>query len=219
MIVIFDLNGTLTDPAGIGEPWGTPELGAEVLQTAIQYAMVDTILGAYRDFSEHVASALKMHVARRSLDGAHIDDALARARRLDPFPDAAAALELLRTAGNRLAVLTNSGAASGRAMLEACGLAGHFEAILGVDAVQRFKPHPATYRYALDALGANARHTFMVAAHAWDVAGALHAGLQGAWIAHDERAYPELGIKPAVTGETLMEVAAAIAELNPPTVD
>src|SRR5205814_8447327 len=88
-------------------------------------------------------------------DAGRVEAALARAKRLDPFPDASPALERLRDGGHRLAVLTNSGAASGRATLEACGLAGYFEASLGVDAVQRFKPHLATYTHALTALSAD----------------------------------------------------------------
>jgi hypothetical protein len=32
MVVAFDLNGTLTDPSAIGEPWGRPDLGLAVLE-------------------------------------------------------------------------------------------------------------------------------------------------------------------------------------------
>lgn len=211
MVVVFDLNGTLTDPAGIGEPWDAPELGLAVLGTAVQTAMTETILGEYADFAKHVASAIKLHVASRSLDSARIDQACERAKRLDPFPDAAAALERLNAAGHRLAVLTNSGAQSGRATLEACGLASHFEEILGVDAVRRVKPHPATYAHALEALDAAPQETFMVAAHAWDVTGARHAGLRSVWIARDEVAYPDVGIEPDIRAATLLEAAEALA--------
>src|ERR1700758_3264173 len=38
-IVLLDVNGTLTDPGPIGAPWGRPDLGERVLQTA----MVDAL--------------------------------------------------------------------------------------------------------------------------------------------------------------------------------
>jgi 2-haloacid dehalogenase len=211
MVAIFDLNGTLTDPAGIGEPWDIPDLGCDVLATAIETAMVDTILGDYRDFSDHLRSALELHVARRSLDAERIARSLDRSKRLDPYPDATDALEGLRNAGCLLAVLTNSGANGGRATLEACGLAGYFEEILGVDAVKRFKPHPATYAHALDKLNARPEATFMVASHAWDVTGAQHAGLRGVWIRRGEAVYPEVGLQPEITAPTLLDAAGAIA--------
>src|SRR3954453_16909279 len=105
MIVIFDLNGTLTDAAGIAEPWQAPDLGLDVLAGAVETAMVETILGEHTDFSHHIRSALEVRVARRSLDSGRIDNALQRAKQLSPYPDAAEALELLAEAGHRLGVL------------------------------------------------------------------------------------------------------------------
>jgi len=214
MLVIFDLNGTLTDPAGIGEPWQAPELGLDVLAGAVQTAMVETILGEYTDFSAHIRSALEVQVARRSLDGGRIEEALERAKRLSPYPDAAEALELLAQAGHRLTVLTNSGAQAGRATLEACGLSDWFEQVLGVDAVRRFKPHSATYAHALTALDARPEETFMVAAHAWDVTGAQHAGLRGVWIARGQDAYPQVGLRPELTAPTLLDAAVAVTRTD-----
>jgi 2-haloacid dehalogenase len=210
VFVVFDVNGTLTDPAGIGERWGAPDLGDAVLGTAIQSAMVDALLGEYRDFSEHIASALRLEVASRSLDPRPIQASLERAKQLDPFPDAPAALDRLRDGGHRLAVLTNSGARGGRATLDAAGLADRFEQILGVDAVRTFKPHPATYSYALEALGASPENAFLVAAHAFDVTGAKHAGMRAAWISRHEHAYPDSGIAPEIESPTLREAAEAI---------
>jgi 2-haloacid dehalogenase len=51
----------------------------------------------------------------------------------------------------------------------------------------------------------------MVAAHAWDVTGARHAGLRGVWIARDGIAYPEVGIEPEIRAATLLEASEALA--------
>ena len=210
MTVVFDLNGTITDPAAIGEPWALPELGGAVLESALQTAFAETLTGAYHDLSEHVGAALRLQIARRSLDAELTEQGLARAKQLPVFPEAGAALDHLREHGQRLAVLTNSGADAGRATLEAAGLAEKFDAIRGVDAVRRFKPHPATYEHALEALGERADTTFMVAAHAWDLAGARSAGLRTVWIARDPGGYPAVLPASEISAPDLLAAAQAI---------
>jgi hypothetical protein len=51
MVIMFDVNGTLTDPSGLGEPWGRPELEIAILRSA----MHDALTGAYRSFPQQPA--------------------------------------------------------------------------------------------------------------------------------------------------------------------
>jgi 2-haloacid dehalogenase len=181
-----------------------------VLAAAVQSAMVDTILGGSRPFTEHIEAALRDAVGERGMDARRIDEALEAARALPAYPDSAPALEALTAAGHRLAVLTNSGADAGRRTLEANALADRFDQILGVDAVGKFKPHPAVYRYALDELGCDAREVTFVSAHAWDLAGAAQAGMRTAFVRRDEHRatiYPG----PDLEAADLLALAAAIA--------
>jgi 2-haloacid dehalogenase len=207
MIVVFDVNGTLTDPSGLGEPWDRPELGVQILRTAVQTGMVDALTEAYRAFSEHVCAAIEVEVARASLDPALVDAAAQRATHLDPFPDAAPALDMLRDAGLRLATLTNSGADSGRATLEAAGLADRFDHFLGVDAVRSFKPHPRTYAHAVEQLDVRPDEIVLVAAHAWDVTGAKHAGLRTGWISRGEQVLTPVAPEPDFRADDLLHMA------------
>lgn len=185
-IVLFDLNGTLTDPSAIGVPWGQADLGLRVLDGAIRGGMTDALLGISRPFSAHLEAALVSEVARRKLDEGRFDEAMIAAAALPGWPDARTALEDLHGYGLRLAVLTNSGADAGRRTLEAAGLLDLIDVVLGVDAVGTFKPHPRTYAYAITELGVLADEVLMVAAHGWDIAGADAAGLRTAWIARGE---------------------------------
>jgi 2-haloacid dehalogenase len=171
--------------------------------------MVDTILGRSRSFSEHIEAALRDEVTERGLDPGPIGAALEAARALPAYSDAAPALEALAGGGHRLAVLTNSGADAGRRTLRANALVERFERILGVDAVGAFKPHPAVYRYALDELRCAATEMTFVSAHAWDLAGAAHAGMRTAFVRRDERpasVYPS----PDLEAADLMVMAAAL---------
>jgi 2-haloacid dehalogenase len=204
--VVFDLNGTLTDPGAIGEPWDEDELGDGVLTRALQTAMAETILGAYHDFSAHIEDALRVEIALRGLDPARIADALEQASRLRPFPDVPDALRRLLAGGWRLAVLTNSGADAGRRALEAAGLAECFARVLGVDAVKAFKPHPATYAYAARELDSEITY---VASHAWDLAGAARAGFRTALTTRD-RTYPQAFGEPSLVVRDVAEFAERV---------
>jgi 2-haloacid dehalogenase len=209
-VILFDLNGTLTDPGAIGGAWGAPDLGVSVLGAAVQSAMVDALLGVSRAFSDHVEAALRDEVGRLGLEPERIDEALDAAGKLPAFADTVPGLDAMASAGHRLAVLTNSGADAARRTLEAEGLAERFDRILGVDAVGSFKPDPAVYRYALEAMGCDAREVTFVSAHAWDLAGAAHAGMRPAFLLRDESwasAYP----RPEIEASSLPGIAAALA--------
>ena len=69
------------------------------------------------------------------------------------------------------------------AQLGNTGLVDLFDACYSVEAVGKFKPHPATYRYVLADRGVAPGDGLMVASHAWDLAGAHSVGLQTAFVA------------------------------------
>lgn len=210
--VVFDLNGTLTDPSAIGAPWEQPGLGRRVLEGAVCGAMTDALLDLWRPFAEHVEAALTVEVARRGLDPGRIEAGMRAAASLPPWPDARDALERLRAGGRRLAVLTNSGADGGRAVLAAAGLIDAVDAVLGVDAVRTFKPHRRAYEHALDELGCAAADALLVAAHGWDVAGAKRAGMRSAWIARGEVALAATVPAPDLRVADLAELADRLGE-------
>ena len=85
---LFDLNGTLLDPSPLGEPLeGNANFVADVLDDAVRLAMIATITDSYCDFS-----ALLEAAARGRLQAAGraelLDDVMAGASRMKPFPDA-----------------------------------------------------------------------------------------------------------------------------------
>jgi 2-haloacid dehalogenase len=211
-IVLFDVNGTLTDPAPIGAPWGRPELGVQALDRAVHTAMVDALLGTGdRPFSAHVRAAVEAMAADEALDPEALQTAVQAASALPARPDAGDALARCHDAGMRLVALTNSGADAGRRTLEACGLLDRFERVLGVDAVSTFKPHPDVYAYALRELDAAPAQVTLVATHPWDLAGAAHAGLATAWVRHGVCGWPSVFPAPSVQAETLGELARALS--------
>jgi 2-haloacid dehalogenase len=183
----FDLNGTLLDPSGIGEPLGLgPEQSAAALDDAVTASMAETLSGGYRPMPELIGAALRRRaeVAGRPLE--RLEEALERAAHMPPYPEAGEALSALRTRGVRPGVLTNSPAAGARKALEAAGL--EVDLAVGSDEVEAFKPDPRLYRRGLEAAGARPSEACLVAAHWWDLLGAARAGLRTAWVARKERA-------------------------------
>jgi 2-haloacid dehalogenase len=131
-------------------------------------------------------------------------------RELPPHPEVPAALDLLRDAGLRLAALTNNTAEVAGAQLSNAGLSDRFEKILSADSVRRLKPAPEPYRAAAEALGVETPQVRLVAAHAWDVIGAMRAGCAAAFVARPGMVLDPLAEPPDVVGADLSAVAASI---------
>ncbi|WP_254448410.1 HAD-IA family hydrolase [Spirosoma rhododendri] len=115
-------------------------------------------------------------------------------------------LARLKEAGFRLVTLTNSPTKTLMQQMANTGLGAYFESLWSVDDVQLFKPHPQTYQLALSRLQLPPEQTMMVACHAWDLAGAAHAGMQTGFIARPGQSPYALAPAPTITGKTLTDL-------------
>lgn len=118
-------------------------------------------------------------------DPDRLDDVMGSLAELDPAPGAREALDLLRAAGWEVVTLTNGSEALSRALLERADLLDRFVETISCDRIGRTKRHPDVDAMA-KADGID--EVWLVASHAWDVAGATRAGLRTVWIGA-ERAY------------------------------
>src|SRR5690606_6164353 len=104
----------------------------------------------------------------------------ARMGSMPAHPDVAPALTRLREAGFRMVTLTNSASGASPTPLERAGISEFFERSFSVEAVQKFKPAPETYRQVADQLGVEMSDLCLIACHLWDTVGAQAAGCHGA---------------------------------------
>src|SRR5262249_2523080 len=141
---------------------------------------------------------------------------LAGIRSLPAHRDAEASLRRLKAAGFRMVTLTNSPPPTVDAQLSASNLQQYFERGFSVDAVQRFKPAPEPYRLVARELGVETRDLRLIAAHAWDVAGAMQAGCAAAFVARPGKALFRLLPGPDIVGKDLNEIADAIMKVDSP---
>ena len=180
MNVVFDAMGTLFDLAPLRERLGAHATEAW-FERVLHSAAVLTMLGEFVPFKELARSTLATTAAKLELD-VDQDDVLAQLQRLPPMPDAREALE---NAG-RAFVLTNGGREGGENLLRNAGLDDLVERVFGVDEVKAYKPDARPYELVLGELG----EATLVAAHAWDVVGAVRAGMRGVWVNREERVWP-----------------------------
>lgn len=217
-IIAFDVNETLLDLTGLDphfeKTFGSASVRREWFSQVLQSAMATTIFGQYKDFSTIAGHALTQVADRHGLKLTQKDrDTITGGlRTLPPHGDALPALTRLRDAGLRLIALTNSPSHVARAQLENAGLAPLFEEIMSVDMAQTLKPAPEVYNTAARSLLATAQDMRLVAAHAWDVAGAMNAGWHGAFVRRPGQALDPLFPAPDIVGDDLHDVAAAILE-------
>jgi 2-haloacid dehalogenase len=215
-IIVFDVNETLLDlkaldahfkrvfhAAGVREEW---------FKQVVQSALLTTILDAYSDFGAVGAAALEMTAAAHDVLLTRDDRnaILGAMRELPPHPEVPDSLRRLHEAGLRLCALTNSTQTVADAQLEHAGLARYFERIMSVDTVRRLKPHAAVYHMAARECGVEPSALRLVAAHSWDVAGALRAGWAAAFVARPGMVLDPLFGQPDIVGADLAVVAEAI---------
>lgn len=185
---VFDAYGTLFDvraPAAAGALL-PPERAAALAdlwrRKQLEYTWLRSAMGAHADFRRVTADALDYALEALSLDSTTLRAPLLDAYRAPPaFPEVPAAIDRIAGATN-LAVLSNGTPAMLAAALHAAGLDGRFDAVLSVETVGVFKPHPIVYRQACERFGCAPGEIAFLSSNGWDVAGAASFGFQAVWV-------------------------------------
>lgn len=186
---VFDAYGTLFD-ASAATARTRDELGdrADALATLwrskqLEYSWLRSLRGDYVDF---------WHVTGQSLDYAlgvlGLRDPALRSRLmelyfvLDAFPDVRDALAAIKNAGLKTAILSNGSPSMLTAAVHRACLEDLLDAVISVDPVRIYKPHPTVYQLAVDRLKLPAERICFVSANYWDASGAALFGFRAIWI-------------------------------------
>ena len=213
MLLIFDVNETLLDLSALDPHFealfGSTSIRQDWFNQVLKSAFASVIIGPYRDFGQVARSAMEMVAARHNLT--LTDEAteaiLSHMRNLPPHSDILPGIKSLKEAGFRMAALTNSPPDVAKDQLENAGIAPYLEAMLSVDASESLKPAAVIYHDALKTLGSDPASACLIAAHAWDIAGAMRAGWHGAFIERPGKVWNPLFESPTFTGKDLGDVA------------
>jgi 2-haloacid dehalogenase len=196
--LLFDVFGTVVDwRSGVARE-ATPFLRRRGAESVDPLAFADAWRASYQPAMEEVRSGrrrfTRLDVLHREnleaiLPDFGIDPATVPAselnelnlawHRLDPWPDAVAGLTRLKTSFI-IATLSNGNIALMLDMAKRAGLP--WDAILGAEVVQAYKPMPEVYLRTADILAMRPEQICLVAAHNGDLAAARKCGLRTAFI-------------------------------------
>ncbi len=186
---VFDAYGTLFDvhaaaarcrddlgdaADAVSQTWRTKQL---------QYTWLRSLMGRHIDFWQLTGEALDY-----ALDAHGIDDAALRQRLmdcylvLDAYPEVKDVLGRLHGAGLQCAILSNGAPDMLDAAVRNAGLGEVLDAVLSIEDVGIYKPHPSVYRLAVDRLGVEAERIAFQSSNAWDANGAAAFGFRVAWV-------------------------------------
>lgn len=221
-VIVFDVIETLLDLKALvpqfERAFGDAASLHEFFSQMLQSAFAITVAGIYADFGAVARAALKMTAERRGIELTEqgMMQILGGIRSLPAHPEVPASLKRLQSAGFRMAALTNSARKVLESQVSAAGIGEYFEQLLTVDSVRRFKPAAAVYQSAAASLGVETRNIRMVAAHSWDVGGAMRAGCAAAFVARPGMVLDPLFDKPDIVGRDLAEIVDRIVSTDVP---
>ncbi len=221
-ILFFDVNETLLDLTQMKRQVGEALNGREDLlslwfTTMLQYSLVTTASGQYEHFGKIGAAALQMVGANNNID---INDTKANEvilnalRGLPAHPEVKQALTQLKENGYKLVSFTNSSNEGVKKQFKSAGLTEYFDVRLSVEEVGKFKPFRETYEWGAKKMGIKPNEAMLIAAHGWDIAGALWAGWRGAFISRPGAQLYPLAPKPEINENNLKLIANKLISLN-----
>jgi 2-haloacid dehalogenase len=219
-LIVFDVNETLLDLNALDplfeKAFGRASIRSLWFATVLRNSLVSTITGLYEDFGKIAGASLDMTARQNGLSLSDEDRSaiLGAMRSLPAHPDVIPGLERLKTAGFRLFTLTNSPPHVVEAQLENSNLKEYFEKSFSVDTVRMFKPAAEVYRMTARELGVPVEGIRLVAAHDWDVVGALNAGCTAVFIARPGKVLNPLLPQPDIIGLDLVDVAEKIVQAD-----
>jgi len=185
---VFDAYGTLFDfasaAAGCRDVLGDDAERLTVLwrDKQLQYAWLRSLQGRHADFWQVTGEALDFALETLGLHAPGLRDRLMDLYlALDAFPEVSEMLDRLKTAGLTVAILSNGSPAMLQAAVENAGIGGLLDAVLSVEEVGIYKPHPRVYQLAVERLGLEAGAIAFQSSNAWDAWAASAFGMRVVW--------------------------------------
>ena len=182
---VFDAYGTLFDyasaAAGCRDVLGDrlDPLTALWRDKQLQYTWLRALQSRHADFWQVTGDALDF-----ALETLGLDDPQLRARlmdlyrTLDVFPEVPAMLQRLKAVGLKTAILSNGSPDMLEAAVNKAGIGDLLDAVLSVESVGVYKPHPKVYQLAVDRLAIPAHAILFQSSNAWDAYAASAFGMR-----------------------------------------
>jgi 2-haloacid dehalogenase len=185
---VFDAYGTLFDvnsaartaQDALGEKW--KPLAELWRSKQLQYTWLRGLAGHHADFWQVTGDALDF-----ALSTLKLEDSALRARLMNlyltliAYPEVPEMLKRLKAAGMKLAILSNGTPAMLAAAVANAGIAHLIDAILSVEEVKIYKPHPSVYGLGCKRLNVAASRICFLSSNGWDAYSAKAFGFRTLW--------------------------------------
>jgi len=181
---VFDAYGTLFDFASAARKVLGDDTSFITLwrDKQLQYTWLRATQERHADFLQVTGDALDFALeTTRSKKSDVRDQLMSLFVTLDPFPEVPNVLRKLKTAGIRAAILSNGSPAMLDSVVKAAKLEPLLDAVLSVEEVGVYKPHPKVYQLAVDRLAIPASAITYQSSNAWDAYAASAFGMQVVW--------------------------------------
>lgn len=185
---VFDAYGTLFDYASaaaqcrdvLGDKTDLVTLYWREKQ--LQYTWLRSLQNQYADFWAVTGDALDFTMETLGIADPALRERLMKLYlTLDAFADARETLANLRSRGMKTAILSNGSPQMLHAAVKNADIGDVLDAVLSVDEVGVYKPHPDVYRLAVERLGVPADAIAFSSSNAWDAYGASAFGMRVLW--------------------------------------
>jgi len=185
---VFDAYGTLFDyasavarcDAALGV--AGEHLTALWREKQLQYTWLRALQGRHADFWQLTGDALDFALESLGIGDRKLRDRLMESYlTLDAFPEVPKVLERLKSTGIRTAILSNGSPEMLRAAVSNARIEPWLDAVLSVEEVGVYKPHPKVYQLAVDRLGIEAQRIWFHSSNAWDAWAASAFGMRVVW--------------------------------------
>lgn len=214
---VFDAYGTVFDFASAAKGCrdvlgdGVDRLTALWRDKQLQYTWLRALQGRHADFWQVTGDALDFAMETLAIGKPGLRDRLMGLYlTLDAFAEVPDVLERLKKAGLRTAILSNGSPTMLKAVVRAAGLESLLDAVLSVEEVGVYKPHPKVYQLAVDRLGIPAGAIAFQSSNAWDAYAASAFGMQVVWCNRYGQRPERLPGAPNRTVRSLAELPALL---------
>jgi len=185
---VFDAYGTLFDFNSaasaardeLGEDW--QRLSDLWRLKQLQYTWLRGLAQHHADFRQVTGDALDFALASLKIERPGLRDRLMDLYlRLTTYPEVPAMLRELKGRGMKLAILSNGTPPMLAAVVRNSGLEDVFDAVLSVEEVGVYKPHPSVYRLAAERLQIAPARICFLSSNGWDAYSAKAFGFRVIW--------------------------------------
>lgn len=187
-VCVFDAYGTLFDVSSVargaqdalGEGW---QALSDLWRTKqLQYTWLRGLAGHHADFWQVTGDALDFALTTLKLDQPALRERLMNLYlSIEAYPEVPATLQKLRAIGLKTAILSNGSPTMLDAAVDNARLGEMLDAVLSVESVGVFKPHPDVYGLASKHFAVSPEKVCFLSSNSWDAFSAKAFGFHVLW--------------------------------------